>query len=348
LATRPLLRALSVAVAAALSITTVALVPGIGAADPDLTIEQVQERVDALYHEAEQATERANAVTLEVQETERRLEALHKDIAKQERAFEALREVLADVAADMYATGGIDPSMQMMLSSDPDDFLLQAQSLDQVLRSQDADLRRAEAAQLALEQAQIRADQELERLRQLQDEAQKERDAANAKLAEAQDLLSELKAEERERLAALAAERQEEAAAASRSAAPSPSPTVSSGSGRGGSAVAYAKAQIGDAYVYGASGPDAFDCSGLTMAAWASAGVGLPHSAAAQYGVTSRVDMSSLMPGDLVFFYSPISHVGIYVGGGMFVHASNPSTGVLMEPLFSGYWRGAYVGAGRV
>jgi cell wall-associated NlpC family hydrolase len=250
----------------------------------------------------------------------------------------------------MYATGGIDPSMQMMLSADPDDFLLQAQSLDQVLRSQDADLRRAEAAQLALEQAQIRADQELDRLRQLQDEAQKERDAANAKLAEAQDLLSELKAEERERLAALAAERQEEAAAASRSTSPSPStsPTVSSGSGRGGTAVAYARAQIGDAYVYGASGPDAFDCSGLTMAAWASAGVGLPHSAAAQYGVTSRVDINSLIPGDLVFFYSPISHVGIYAGGGMFIHASNPSTGVLMEPLFSGYWRGAFVGAGRV
>ncbi len=347
MATRPLVRALSVGVAAALSITTVALVPGVGTADPDLTIEQVQERVDSLYHAAEQATERANEVTLEVQETQRRLDALEKDIAKQEREFEVLREVLADVAADMYATGGIDPSMQMMLSADPDDFLLQAQSLDQVLRSQDADLRRAEAAQLALEQAQIRADQELERLRQLQDEAQKERDAANAKLAEAQDLLSELKAEERERLAALAAERQEDAAAASRSVAPSPSPTVS-GSGRGGSAVAYARAQLGDAYVYGASGPDAFDCSGLTMAAWASAGVGLPHSAAAQYGATSRVDMSSLMPGDLVFFYSPISHVGIYAGGGMFIHASNPSTGVLMEPLFSGYWRGAYVGAGRV
>jgi peptidoglycan DL-endopeptidase CwlO len=347
LATRPLVRALSVGVAAALSITTVALVPGVGTADPDLTIEQVQERVDSLYHEAEQATERANEVTLEVQATQRRLDALEKDIAKQEREFEVLREVLADVAADMYASGGIDPSMQMMLSADPDDFLLQAQSLDQVLRSQDADLRRAEAAQLALEQAQIRADQELDRLRQLQDEAQKERDAANAKLAEAQDLLSELKAEERERLAALAAERQEDAAAASRSVAPSPSPTVS-GSGRGGSAVAYARAQLGDAYVYGASGPDAFDCSGLTMAAWASAGVGLPHSAASQYGATSRVDMSSLAPGDLVFFYSPISHVGIYAGGGMFIHASNPSTGVLMEPLFSGYWRGVYVGAGRV
>ncbi len=128
---------------------------------------------------------------------------LRDDIAKQEREFEELQVVLAQVAADMYATGGIDPSMQMMLSSEPEDFLLQAQSLDQVMRSQDADLRRAETASLLLEQTKVRADQELEQLRDLQAEAQKERDAANAKLDEAQELLSRLKAEERERLAAL-------------------------------------------------------------------------------------------------------------------------------------------------
>ena len=111
--------------------------------------------------------------------------------------------------------------------------------------------------------------------------------------------------------------------------------------------MAFAQGQVGDAYVFGASGPDAFDCSGLTSAAWASAGVSLPHSAAAQYGVTSRVDASSLIPGDLVFFYSGISHVGIYVGGGMMVHASNPSTGVVMEPL-AGYWMSVFVSGGRV
>ncbi len=282
--------------------------------------------------------------------------ALRADIDKQEREFEALREVLAHAASDMYATGGIDPSMQMMLASNPDDFLLQAQSLDQVLRSQDADLRRAEVAQLALAQAKTRADQELARLNDLQAQAQKERDAANAKLAEAQQLLSRLKAEERQRLAALAAQRAADAAAAARSApapapasapAPAASSTSSSGSGRGGSAVAFAQAQVGKSYVFGAAGPDAFDCSGLTMAAWASAGVSLPHSAAAQYGVTSRVDSGSLIPGDLVFFYSPISHVGMYVGGGMIVHASNPGTGVVMEPL-AGYWMSVFVSGGRV
>ena len=111
--------------------------------------------------------------------------------------------------------------------------------------------------------------------------------------------------------------------------------------------MAFARAQVGKAYVFGASGPDAYDCSGLTSAAWASAGVSLPHSSVAQYDVTTRVDANSLVPGDLLFFYSPISHVGIYVGGGMMVHASNPSTGVTLDPL-AGYWMSVFVGAGRV
>ena len=349
MATRPLSRALAIAVAATFSITAIVLVPSTGNADPDLTIEQVQQRVDALYEEAEAATERAHTIALDVEDAQRKLDTLREDIAKQEREFEALREVIADLAADMYASGGIDPSMQMMLSADPEDFLSQAQSLDQVMRSQDADLRRAETASLLLEQSKLKADQELERLRELQDEAQKEKDAADAKLDEAKELLGDLKAEERERLAALQAERQDAAADASRSyTAPStPAPTVS-GSGRGSTAAAFASAQVGKPYVFGAAGPSAFDCSGLTMAAWGSVGVYLPHAASQQYAMTSRVDSGSLIPGDLVFFYSDLHHVGIYVGGGMFVHAANPSDGVTVDPLFSSYWQSVYMGAGRV
>ncbi|MCZ3387151.1 MAG: NlpC/P60 family protein [Actinomycetia bacterium] len=351
MASRPISRALSLAVAAALSITIITLIPGTGAAEPDLSIEEVQQRVDALYEEAEAATERGHTIALYVDAAQQRLARLRADIAEQERVFEALREVLAHAASDMYATGGIDPSMQMMLSSDPDDFLLQAQSLDQVLRSQDADLRRAEIAQLALAQARIRADQELVRLRDLQAKVQKERDAANDKLAEAQEMLSRLKRAERERLAELQAQRAADAAAASREAAPPPAPTPSvssSGSGRGSTAASYAAAQAGKAYVFGAAGPDAFDCSGLTMTAWATAGVSLPHASSGQYAATTRVDSGSLIPGDLVFFYNDLHHVGMYIGGGMFVHAANPTDGVVIEPLSSSYWQSVYMGAGRV
>ena len=107
--------------------------------------------------------------------------------------------------------------------------------------------------------------------------------------------------------------------------------------------VAYALARVGDAYVWGAAGPSAYDCSGLTMRAYQSVGVSLPHSSSAQYGSGRHVAVSALQPGDLVFYYSPIHHVGIYIGHGMIVNAENPSVGVTVAPLHSM----PYVGAVR-
>ena len=100
-------------------------------------------------------------------------------------------------------------------------------------------------------------------------------------------------------------------------------------------------AQVGDSYSYGAAGPSAFDCSGLTMMAWAQAGVGLPHSSSAQYGSGPHIASGALQPGDLVFYYQPISHVGMYIGNGMIVHAANPSTGVVVSGLYSMPYSGA-------
>lgn len=116
-------------------------------------------------------------------------------------------------------------------------------------------------------------------------------------------------------------------------------PTVSvSVSGRGGAAVAAAESVLGRPYVWGASGPSSFDCSGLTMWAWAHAGVGLSHSSSAQYGSGAHVSQSALQPGDLLFFYSPISHVGMYIGGGQMIHA--PHTGDVVRiatPMWSDF-----------
>ena len=91
--------------------------------------------------------------------------------------------------------------------------------------------------------------------------------------------------------------------------------------GAAGEAIRTALAQVGDPYQSGAAGPDAFDCSGLTMYAYAAAGVVLPHSSRSQSTMGTQVSRSELLPGDLVFFYTPISHVGLYIGEGMMVHA---------------------------
>jgi cell wall-associated NlpC family hydrolase len=113
--------------------------------------------------------------------------------------------------------------------------------------------------------------------------------------------------------------------------------------GSAGKAVATARAQLGKPYEWGAAGPDSFDCSGLTMYAWQSAGVGLPHSSRAQYSSLPHVARSQLQPGDLVFYGSPIHHVGIYEGGGMMINAPETGESVRRDSIS----RSDYAGAAR-
>jgi cell wall-associated NlpC family hydrolase len=121
-------------------------------------------------------------------------------------------------------------------------------------------------------------------------------------------------------------------------------PSVPPASSRAGTAVNAAMTQLGVAYRFAAAEPGvAFDCSGLTMWAWAQAGVGLPHQSSAQYGSVAHVPSSAAQPGDLIFYYSPISHVGLYIGGGQMVHASMPGVGVVVSSV---NW-GNVVGVGR-
>jgi cell wall-associated NlpC family hydrolase len=127
--------------------------------------------------------------------------------------------------------------------------------------------------------------------------------------------------------------------------APTPSaPAASIGSGKGAIALAFAKRQIGDRYGYGGTGPDVWDCSGLTQGAYKAAGVKLPHSSRGQFSYGKPVAKSALKPGDLVFFYSPIHHVALYAGNGQVLHASRPG-----KPV--GYIKMAYMpyaGARRI
>jgi cell wall-associated NlpC family hydrolase len=111
---------------------------------------------------------------------------------------------------------------------------------------------------------------------------------------------------------------------AATSSAPAPTPASQT-------AVDTTKAQLGDAYEYGAAGADSFDCSGLTQHAYAAAGIDLPHSSRSQSELGTPVARADLQPGDLVFYYSPVSHVGIYIGDGQMVNALNESTGVVVS-----------------
>jgi peptidoglycan DL-endopeptidase CwlO len=172
----------------------------------------------------------------------------------------------------------------------------------------------------------------------------------DAKLADQADEIAALQAqiEEAERLReqreARLREQQEQQQSAPAPAPPSaPAPDISGTNSRAGIAVNAALSQVGKPYQWGAAGPNSYDCSGLTMWAWAQAGVGLPHNSGMQYGSLPHVSTSSLQPGDLLFFGSPIHHVGMYVGGGQMVEA--PYTGASVRVV--SWQRSDFVGAAR-
>ena len=298
-------------------------------AQAEPNIDDVQKRVDRLYHEAEQAQERYNDAKLDLTELRKELGSLRADERRQDARLEAVREQVTDSVRRQYEGESISTVGQVVVSDDPGAFLGQLSTMSSFSQLQDtlfADYStEVEALSLREEATADRASEIAATTEQLAEEKQ----AVESKLDEAKDLLATLEEEERERLLTTSDETTSRSTSATRMPASVPA------SGRAAAAVSYAMAQVGDAYVYGATGDNAFDCSGLTMRAWGAAGVGLPHSSSAQYGSGARISASALQPGDLVFYYSPISHVGMYIGNGMIVHAANPSTGVQVTGLYS-------------
>ncbi|MBD8869145.1 C40 family peptidase [Nocardioides donggukensis] len=296
-------------------------------ADPD--VDEVQARVDTLYHKAEVAQERYHDAKLQLDDLRADLRALEADQAAQQERVDRMQSAVDQAIAAQYEGEGLSATGQLVLSEDPDQFLSELTTLsaynDVQAQVVDDYSREADALEIRREAARDRAKE----LAATEQALAEQKAVVEENLAEAKELLGDLKAEERA-----------EMAAASRSSAPRLPANVPV-SGRAAAAVNYALAQVGDAYVYGAAGPNAFDCSGLTMMAWAQAGVSLPHSSGAQQSSGARVSSDALQPGDLVFYYSPVSHVGIYIGGGRIVHAANPSTGVQVTGVFSMPYSGA-------
>jgi peptidoglycan DL-endopeptidase CwlO len=319
-----------------------AVMPG-AVAEPRPTLRQAQTRVAALHHEAEAATERYNVARLQLVEVQRELGQVTKRLNRAKAEVGGMQEAMGQMAAASYKSGGVDMAMQLVFADDPQAFLQQATALDQLSRRQGVTLRRITAARQQLAQDRLAVHQQRDRLAALQSKLQAEKRTIEDRIASAESVLARLRAADRARLEAARRAAVSDALAA-RGDAPRASRTTRRTGGGGGSytgpasgraavAVRTAYAQLGDPYVYGASGPNAFDCSGLTSFAWRAAGVSLPHSSSAQYGSGRHVSRSDLQPGDLVFFYSPISHVGIYIGGGKMIDAPHPGTSVRITAI---------------
>ncbi|HEU4811832.1 MAG TPA: NlpC/P60 family protein [Nocardioides sp.] len=301
------------------------LVPSTPAqAEPD--IDDVQARVDHLYHQAEQASERYNNAKLELEELNRDLAALKSDQARQDDRLGLVQAQVQDSIVRQYEGQGLSAVGQVVVSDDPGTFLSQLSTMSAFNDLQSNLFENYTTELKALDIRRDATEKRSAQVEQLKKKLAASKSTIDDKLAEAKSLLGKLEAEQR-------------AAMLSRSSSVRMASVPVSG--RAAAAVNYAMAQVGDAYVYGATGPDAWDCSGLTMGAWAQAGVSLPHSSSAQYNSGPHIAASDLQPGDLVFYYQPISHVGMYIGNGMIVNAENPSSGVRVTGLYSMPYTGA-------
>ncbi|CAL9447198.1 hypothetical protein SUDANB6_02362 [Streptomyces sp. enrichment culture] len=321
---------------------TAAGLNGTGYAEPDRTPAQVRAEVDELYREAEVATEKYNGAKERAREAGRRLAALQDAAARRRERLESARSALGTAATAQYRGGGLDPALQLVLSEDPDGYLRGAALAERAGSRQAAAVARVRGHLREIERLRGAARVEVAELRSRQAELKRHRTTITGKLDAARRLLSELPAGNGARPGG-GTDRAPQPSPGAGEGGPVPAP-VRAPNPRAAAAVAYAHRKIGSPYVWGATGPDAFDCSGLVQAAYRAAGVSLPRTTYAQIGAGRRVSRSELLPGDLVFFYSGISHVGIYVGGGRMIHAPNPSAPVRQAPID----RMPFAGATRV
>ncbi len=302
-----------------------------GAPDAPANRKDVKAQVEQLYDEAEQASERFNAAQEAQQRLQHETGTLQQQIALSQDELNQLRGDLATVAGAEYRAGGMAQTVQLMLSTDPAGYLSRARTLDQAAERQNETLHEVLGRQRVLDQRRAEAAAKLAELEQTRRALADGKQQIQQRLAKAQKLLNSLGATERARLAAQDAREAEQRA--TRGTDRLDLGTTPPASERGGAALAAAVRMIGSPYVYGSTGPKAFDCSGLMYYSWRQAGVTLPRTSQAQAYAGRRVSIAEARPGDLVIFYRDMHHVGMYAGGGVIVHAPYPGARVRYESV---------------
>ncbi|MHC0431090.1 C40 family peptidase [Streptomyces sp. O3] len=311
--------ALSAVAAAALAATP-------AGAEPHDTTRDTKAEVDRLYADAERATEAYNKADARADTLRRQVARVRDSVARGQERINTMRGALGTLAGAQYRSGGIDPTLALVLSDDPDGYLDKATTLDRISARQVGEIAALRGAQRELARQRAEASRALAELEKSRTEVTRHKRAVERRLAKARRLLNSLNARERA-----------EHDRASRSAArpdetPAP-PPAAAGSGRAASAVSAVRQAVGRPYVWGANGPGGFDCSGLTQWAYAQAGVGLPRTSQAQRHAGRQVPVDQARPGDLVTYRGDASHVGMYVGGGQVVHAPYPGAAVRYDPV---------------
>jgi cell wall-associated NlpC family hydrolase len=296
-------------------------------AKPKPSLKESQAKLQKLNSQVDHQDNTYNKAKEERQAAKKKLDALNKSVTQDQKTYEQLRERVAQLAASAYKSGQSGDIPTLVSSSNPQDVLDQISMFTQVARNRSTEVTQfLTAAQLVQrEKAQ----------------AQQATDDLNSKLKTEKAQLAKLKKD--------AAKQQRLVNSLGGGSSSSIGLHIGGtyngpASGNARTVLNWAYSKLGTPYQYGGTGPR-YDCSGFVMMAWRQAGVSLPRVVPDQYNATRRVARADLQPGDLVFFDS-LGHVGIYVGGGKFIHS--PHTGdVVKVASLSGYYTSNYVGAGR-
>ena len=319
------------------------------AAPTAVTIAEAKAQIEQLEVEAEALDQNYVGVKEQLDQGRAKLERKKADVAEQTEKVKQIKLQVGQVALAQFQNRNVDTAAHIFLNSDTDDFLSQVSTVEKVSQNQNRVLQDYQEQQAELAELEHSSATDLAALAEQEKQLAKLRAESDEKLAESKKVLAQLTAAEQAALAAAdkkaAAEAKAQADAAAKTTTPaaarrdsgSTSGGTVAGSSRGAKAIAYARKQLGKPYRFGAVGPGAFDCSGLTLQAWKAAGVDLPRTSQQQVGAGRAVAKSDLQAGDLVFYYSSTapSHVGLYVGNGQIIHAPNPRKSVEYAALDS-------------
>ncbi|WP_372350166.1 NlpC/P60 family protein [Streptomyces sp. KL116D] len=289
--------------------------------------------LQTLYQEAEEATETYNATEEQLKERRTEAESLAGKLAKARGALHSSRLDAGRLAREQYqGRSEISPYVRLLLARDPQHALDQGHVLRRAAREQEATVDRLIGSEKKADDLATKARAALDQQLELAAARKKERNAVQARLKEVEELLASLTTDQLAELARAEqagmadAQRQFMASGALSSVGRAPSKA-------GDAALAYAVRQIGKPYVWGAEGPESFDCSGLTSQAWAHAGQVIPRTSQEQWATLPRVPLGELRPGDLVVYFPKATHVAIYLGDGMVVQAPRPGARVKVSPI---------------
>ncbi|WP_432752740.1 C40 family peptidase [Streptomyces sp. JL2001] len=289
-------------------------------------------RLQTLYRQAEQATESFNATdeALKTQTADTR--KITAGLTAARRALTQGRDAAGRMAREQYqGHSELSSYLELLLARDPQHALDQRHLLTRAARDRASALARLEDAEKKADALASASRRALDRQQTLAARQRKQRDDVRTRLAEVERLLATLSADQ---LARLAERERTQAAGAQRDLLDS---GVLDGtrtpSAEGGAALDFAVRQIGKPYSWGAEGPDAYDCSGLTSQAWASTGREIPRTSQEQWRTLPKVELSELRPGDLVVYFPEATHVAIYLGGGLVVQAPRPGARVKVSPI---------------